>query len=449
MENNRRTSERRSGSGRERERAPGQQRQSSSRQAPSRSAGSRGRRNNIRKRAPQQNRRNGKNEFLGKLPLYCIIAALAIALIIVVVNIAKPKTFAIESGAMSFQTDGSGIMIKNETLYSAEGYGRAEYLALDGQFVQTGTPIAEVYSNDYSENDYNTLKELREKILDYQQNNAQTGVINEDMASLDEQIGRISDQIRAVISKEQEGDLNQLQIDITRLMDERSNIMRSAAKEDSQLSSYYEQENTLLDKIKTYRRELVAEKDGLVSFYFDGTETVLSPATMNSLNVKTINNVINGRLGLDLSNTVKPLYKIVDRNNWNIAVLMDKEVPEFIENQKFVVAFSFGNDYSYEGRLISHIEDNGKYIYIFNFEENIDKLLRARRISCTISVRYTGFQVDNSVIKKKDGEKGIYFLKNGEKTFVPVNVLISQGGKSIIKVKDPDSGLKDGSEVFF
>ncbi len=441
--------ENRPGSGRRPDRHYAERRSSGRRPETARPA-VRTRRNNIRRRVPVAgSNRNEGNSFLKKLPLYGVILVLAVAVIILAVNMFKPKTFSVESGAMSFQTDADGIMIKNETLYSAEGYGRAEYVAQDGQFVQTGTLIAEVYSNDYSENDYNTLKELREKILDYQQTNAQTGVIDQDMASLDEQISRISEQIRNIISREQEGDLRQLQIDITRLMDERSSIMRSAAKEDSQLSSYYEQERTLLDKIKNYRRDLIAEKDGIVSFYFDGTETVLSPSTMNNLTVKTINNVLSGRLGIDLSNTVKPLYKVVDRNDWYIAVVKDKEVPEFLEDQKFVVAFSFGNDYTYEGKLVSHLEDNGKYIYIFNFEENIDKLLRARRISCSISVRYTGLQVDTSVIKEKDGQKGVYYLKNGEKTFEPVDVLITQGGKSIIKVKDSSSALKDGSEVYF
>ena len=333
--------------------------------------------------------------------------------------------------------------------YAAEAVSHEDLVT-----ILTQTQMAPSWKNSQTSRIYvaetpETLKELREKILDYQQNNAQTGVIDQDMASLDEQINRISDQIRKVISKEQEGDLRQLQIDITRLMDERSNIMRSAAKEDSQLSSYYEQERTLVEKIKNYRRDLIAEKDGMVSFYFDGTETVLSPSTMGNLTVKTINNILSGRLGIDLSNTVKPLYKIVDRNDWYIAVLMDKAVPEFIEEQKYVVAFTFGNDYTYEGRLVSHVEDNGKFIYIFNFQENIDKLLRARRISCNISVRYTGLQVDSKVVKVKDGQTGVYYLKDGEKTFEPVDVLITQGGKSIIKVKDSSSALKDGSEVFF
>ena len=266
--------ENRPGSGRRPDRHYAERRRSGRRPETARPA-VRTRRNNIRRRVPVAgSNRNEGNSFLKKLPLYGVILVLAVAVIILAVNMFKPKTFSVESGAMSFQTDADGIMIKNETLYSAEGYGRAEYVAQDGQFVQTGTLIAEVYSNDYSENDYNTLKELREKILDYQQTNAQTGVIDQDMASLDEQISRISEQIRKIISREQEGDLRQLQIDITRLMDERSSIMRSAAKEDSQLSSYYEQERTLLDKIKNYRRDLIAEKDGIVSFYFDGTETV-------------------------------------------------------------------------------------------------------------------------------------------------------------------------------
>jgi hypothetical protein len=57
--------------------------------------------------------------------------------------------------------------------------------------------------------------------------------------------------------------------------------------------------------------------------------------------------------------------------------------------------------------------------------------------------------VDSKVVKVKDGQTGVYYLKDGEKTFEPVDVLITQGGKSIIKVKDSSSALKDGSEVFF
>ena len=362
-----------------------------------------------------------------------------------------PGTFTAERGTLSFSTQGSGIVVRSERLYTAEGYGKAEYIAQEGQVLMAGSPICDVYSNDYSDSDYASLKELQEKILDYQQNNAQSGIVDEDMNSLNEQIAVKTEQIRRYIAGEEAGDLDQLQREIRQLMSERSEILRNAAKEDSQLADFYAQEQTLITRIQNYKRTIVAENDGIVSFYFDGTEQLLTPANIPLLTVKNINNILNGTFRYDTGSEQtfnKPLYRLVERNNWYVVMIADEEIPQFEGNTEFTVTFSFGSDYTYTANISDHISEGGKELYCFHFTGDVDKMLRARQVSFEVSARYVGITVPKSAIKKEDGVEGVYFFHEGKKTFAPVEILISEEKEAIIRTKDPASPLKIGSEIF-
>jgi putative membrane fusion protein len=400
----------------------------------------RGRRNQMQQQ--QENR---------KKLLYVAAGGGALLLIVLLILIfGGKKTFTAERGTLSFSTTGSGIVIRSEKLYTAEGYGKAEYIAEEGQVLSAGSPIADVYSNDYSDKDYAALKELQEKILDYQQNNAQSGIIDEDMVALSEQIASKTEQIRSVITGSSEGNLAQLQREISQLMDERADILRNAAKEDEQLASFYEQEQTLITRIQNYKRTLVAENDGIVSFYFDGTETLLTPENMPLLTAKNINNILNGTFTYDTTAVTqsKPLYRLVDRNQWYVVMITDHEIPQFEQDTAFTVTFSFGADYTYTASVHDHISESGRELYYFKFNEDVDKLLRARQVNMEISARYVGIDVPQSALKKKDGVIGVYYVKDGRKTFEPVEVLTRQEKRAIIRAVDAGSTLSVGSEIY-
>lgn len=400
----------------------------------------RGRRNQVEK---QQEQRKRLQYIAGVLAGVLVLSLLLMVLL-------RKKTFTAERDTVNFSVAGQGVLIRSERLYSAEGYGRAEYIAQEGQVLSAGSPIADVYSNDYSDKDYAALKELQEKILDYQQNNAQSGIIDEDMVALNKQIAAKTDEIRAVITGAQAGSLDQLQRDIRLLMEERADILRRAAKEDSQLSAFYAQEQTLITKIQNYKRTLVAESDGVVSFYFDGTETLLTPENMELLTVKNINNILNGTFSYESAAAQsKPLYRLVDRNEWYVALVMDKEVIEFAQDTAFTVTFSFGADYTYTASVVGHVSESGKELYFFRFSEDVDKLLRARQVSVEVSARYVGIRVPVSALKEKDGQTGVYYVHEGKKEFAPVEVLIRQDKIAILRAVGAEGSLAVGSEIYY
>ena len=92
---------------------------------------------------------------LNKAKKYLIGGATAafVLLVAVLLIVLRPGTYIIETGNISFSVNSTGVMIRNETLYSAEGYRKTEFLAEEGQNLSQGSPIADVYSSDYSEKD--------------------------------------------------------------------------------------------------------------------------------------------------------------------------------------------------------------------------------------------------------------------------------------------------------
>lgn len=375
---------------------------------------------------------------------------LAAIVVVVVLAIVLPgRTFVAESGDINFEMNSSGIIIRSEKLYKSENYGKTEFIAKEGEAVTKGTPIAEVYSWDYNDQDYKDLKELQETIMDYQQQNILKNVRDKDIESLNSLIEEKTDEIRMVVKGEKDGDLLALDRELDALMKERSEFLRDAAAEDGQLKNFYEKEQALISRIENWKQTILAEDEGVVSFYFDGTETILTPANMKKLTVKNINDVMQGKTyyTADMSAATRPLYRLVNQNEWYVVMIADKLIPEFENNTSFKVQFT-GSETAYYGKVSGHTEDSGKIIYYFAFEQPIDKLLLARQVEMKISASYVGVKVPVSAVKKQDDVVGVYYRKGEEKVFEPVEVLIENEGYAIVQPVDLKSALGEGSQIY-
>lgn len=375
----------------------------------------------------------------------------AIILVVVLISVLSVKTFTAEQGTISFSKNSSGVVIRKETLYKADNYGKTEFIAQEGQVVTKGTPIADVYSWDYNDKDYAELKELQETIMDYQQNNVYSSIRSEDLEHLNAMIDEKTAEIRAIVKGEAEGNLLVLNKELEKLMDERAAVLRDSIKQDDQLKAFYDQEAALKAKIDNWKQTILAEEDGVVSFHFDGTEILLTPENMTKLTVKNINDILQGKSSYTSSEATasRALYRLVSQNEWYVVMICDEKVPEFENNSAFQVEFSYGEDYKYTATIYGHNSESGKEIYYLAFSQPVDKLLLARQVEFKISADYVGIKVPFSAVKTKDGVTGVYYKnEEGKKVFEPAAVLIRQDKECIIEPVDLRSKLDVGSEIY-
>lgn len=384
--------------------------------------------------------------------LYAAGGALLIAAIILAI-VLIPTCHDAKMGKMSFSVAAEGIIVRSEKLYQMDVNGKAELTVEEGQSVSEGEEIAVVYSSDYSEATLTSLKNCQVKILDYLRNNLLKDVLNQDLANMDAQIEELTAQIHEMIMDEETGDLLKYERELRNLMTERQTFLREQVNVDSQLQSYYDEEAALLAGIEGWKRSSTAESDGVVSFYFDGAESVLTPANMVKLSVSDITNILDGKSYYTLtdSTTSRPLYRLVEKNNWYAVVISETKIPEFhSENTAFHVSFGGSDSQSYTAKVTEVRQEGKNYIYYFHFTDDVSKLIIARNVDMTISMDYVGVIVPQSAVKEKDGEKGVY-IRNTEnaKQFIPVEILINNDGYAIIQAVDVANTLNENSVLLY
>lgn len=397
-------------------------------------------------------RRNIVWELLhNKAFLIAVASVLGTAFLVAMFFLFNVRLLPAEKGTVSFAHSMEGMLVRSEKLYKAQNYGKTEFLAVEGQVVETGAEIANVYSWEYNDSVVNELRLVQEKIIDYLENNALKDVINKDVESLSASISDKEKEIRAVVRGEVKGDLLKLEEELQNLMGERQKYLRDAVQEDDVLRGFYQEEAALQAKIEDWKTTTFAESPGIISFYFDGAETLMTPDNMKKLSLQTLDEIYNGKTyySADTENATRPLYRLVDRNIWYTVTVSEKEIPEFQTGSAFRVMFQGDEQLEYSGIVVDCIRDSGKFVYFFEFNANVDNLLLARQVDMQVTAEYTGIQVPLKALKTVNGVTGVYCRnEEKEKVFEPVRILIKEGEIALVEPADYASDLNVGTEIY-
>ena len=180
------------------------------------------------------------------------------------------------------------------------------------------------------------------------------------------------------------------------------------------------------------------QAEGIVSYYVDGYEGELTPATMKKKRERFYRNLDNGnvmKLESGIAATGDPLFKVSDRSAWYIVCF----VPE--DNLK---RYKFGNKVSVRINKEKTIE--GTVYYIKKIKYSSDAMLIVKtnyyyqRFDSTrvadvevITSDAMGLIIFNSSICRKKGQIGVYVRqKTGEYKFTRIKVLSTDGRRSVI-----------------
>ncbi len=390
---------------------------------------------------------------------FMVFAGLVLLIVILsLVLIFMSNSAITQKGTISFSHDTSGIVIREETCYQSQNYGKANFLVDEGQEVIAGTAVADVYTWDYSDSAEENLLMLQNSILDYQQNNILKDVENKGLDSLNLKIEEKSAQINSVVSGEASGDLLQLEKELQDLLDQRTQFLRENVSTDPSLEDLYSRESDMIARIEDWEETVAAEAPGIVSYYFDGNEQLLTQENMKELTVANIEEIMSGRYSSEVFNSddaAKPLYRLVDANKWYITIIEDSIVPEFENTNTFTAVFNDSSEDIYSATVIPFDEtvpykkDGSKYIYYLEFTGDVSSLLMARNVNFTLSADYVGLQIPaNAVTHDEIGD--FVEVKNGEKIEkIYIKVLIERNGYVIVEPINVTDGLNQGSEVVF
>ena len=351
------------------------------------------------------------------IPLYLLIIVLLIVIVYALPTVtgALKQTMVVEYGDLKISEKATCYIIKNETLYFANGEGRLKYVFDEGALVRGGSEVLYIEPSEVdNDSDLGVFEDhARPFTSGSTLLNAKSGSLDKVLADLRQQYNENED-----IS---------FRTEIDRYISRLNDIKKSEGEEDSSEGE--------LSELGVLPDTYLISKPGIISYSMDGYECEMSPYTMKLLDREKAEKIDAevSDLSRETTRYGEPLFKIIDNSEWYAVMWIDeRDLGKYSENKSVSMKLPDGDA---TGRVYSISESDGEIMVIMRFNAYYDSLSSLRKIQTeVISSDCSGLMIRNSFITSKDGQPGVYVLGvAGDSEFVPIKVKGTDGEYSIVE----------------
>ncbi|MGI5849908.1 MAG: HlyD family efflux transporter periplasmic adaptor subunit [Christensenellales bacterium] len=381
-----------------------------------------------------------------RLKFFAILGGfVVVAAVLMIVLLRGQPTAAIEWASTDYTAYFDMLVVRSEVVYEAKNYGKTDFIAKEGAHVKTGDPILEVYELGYNDETLSELLDLKKTIMDYETGVSRAGVIDTQLNDINNRIDSKAKDIQQAVAGRRFACIPDLEDEMEVLLDERTAYLKSVAQPDDTLRTYYAKEYELSDMIAGWCSVLTAEESGIVSFYFDGCEALMTKDNIGSFTKEVLEEVSEGKTikTVEQDRAYAPLYRLVNENDWYVVTLCDKSIPEMFIGNVFSIVFDDYLKTQYTGTVYdaTELEDNGGFVYTIQIQDSIGPLLGDRRVSAKLYTAMEGMRVPRSYVKATDQ---VSYVETTEGKIVPVFVIADDGEYVFIQTYQGQASLEIG-----
>ena len=326
------------------------------------------------------------------------------------------------------------VLIRDEHLIESDSTARVEYIAPENSLVAAGDIVANLYTTGYSENLLNNLEATRSKIQEYHKQ-LLNNIVDADLNRLDQLVDMMALEFKNLITHQTTGNLKNVTAQLETAMVKRQEYLRQNKRTDNKLTKLYEEENARMTSIQSWRKVVNADRDGVVSFYLDGYEKDLTPATIKSLTIQDIRSALGGApLATTQSTRQNGICRIVDQDKWYVAVLIEGNnwTPMVGQDNYYMMMEGF-DDLAFNAAVTSVQKDSGITLAVFEVDNPMGPLIYRRRGRAQFSITLQGLAVRTEALYNDNGQMGVWVYDVPGGTFVPVDVLSTDGNIAMIQ----------------
>ena len=322
------------------------------------------------------------------------------------------------------------VIVRDEEVITSESTARVEYIAPEATLVNAGDTVAYVYTAGYSEGLLSKLEETRAQIQDYHKNQILNNIKDTDLERYDTIVDMMVLEFKKLANGDSSGSLLTAAQQLETAMVNRQEYLRQNKREDTKLSKLYDEENTRLASIQSWRKVESAPHSGVVSFYTDGYESALSVDTLGSLTSADLRTVLaGGKLGEKSSSKTTDVYRLVNQNSWYVALAIDQQSWNPVVGQQYYIQFDGFDDLSFTAYVTSVQKD----MAVFQISDPIGPLIYQRSGRARLSSTLSGLSVVSNALYEQNGQMGVWLADVPGGTFVPVEVISNDGANALIQ----------------
>ena len=343
------------------------------------------------------------------------------------------KSAVIMAAQSEFTQNMNCVIIRDEAVSTSESTAHIEYAATEGTLVNAGETVAYVYSAGYSESLLQKLEETRAKIQDYHKTEILNNIKDDTLARYDTIVDMMAAQFKSLVNHDSSGSLLTAARQLETAMVNRQEYLRQNKREDVKLSKLYDEETTRLNNIQSWRKVENASQSGVISFYTDGYESVLSAENIASLSAADINTVLAGERLTTPSAKETAVYRIVNQDCWYVALVTDAKTWNPVVGQPYTLQMEGFEDLSFTAFVTSVQKESGSILAVFQINDPIGPLIYQRTGRAKLTATISGLSVSSKALSEENGQIGVWLIDVGGETFIPVEVLSSDGSNALIQ----------------
>ena len=375
-----------------------------------------------------------KRRVTGRFYIFLLLLLVIAFLILRPHLFSSGKVVAIMPATAQYSQMMDCVIIRDETVVSSESITRIEYTAPENTLVNAGDTIAYVYTSGYSEGLLAKLEETRRTIQDYHKNNILNNIKDANLERYDTIVDMMVLEFKHLVNGESKGSMLTVAQQLETAMVNRQEYLRQNKREDTKLAKYYDDENTRLSSIQSWRKQEKAADTGVISFYTDGYEKDLSAETIASLSAQDIRTVLSGgRLSKASSVKSTDIYRLVDQDHWYVAVVADTNSWNPVVGWDYYLQIQGFEDLSFTAVVTSVQKESNSLLAVFEINDPMGALIYQRTGKAMISTTLQGLSVVSEAICVENGQTGVLLYDIPGGTFVPVEVLSNDNKMALIQ----------------
>lgn len=376
-----------------------------------------------------------KKRVTGRFYVFLLIIVLVVAFLIARPHLNLGSKEAIIMAAQSeFTQSMDCVIIRDETVSTSESTAHIEYVATEGTLVNAGDIVAYVYSAGYSESLLAKLEETRAKIQDYHKSEILNNIKDDNLQRYDTIVNMMALEFKNLVNHASQGSLLTAARQLETAMVNRQEYLRQNKREDVKLTKLYDEENTRLNNIQSWRKVENARQSGVISFYMDGYESALSLDTLPSVTADDVRTVLSGgRLGEAASAKETAVYRIVNQNQWYVALVTDAKTWNPVVGQPYTLQMEGYEDLSFNAFVTSVQKESGTILAVFQINDPIGPLIHLRTGRARLTATISGLSVASKALHEQNGQMGVWLIDAVGDTFIPVEVLSNDGHNALIQ----------------
>lgn len=287
------------------------------------------------------------------------------------------KGYEVEKGTIEVNTSYTGLILRKETVVSAEQSGSLDYYLKDHTKASKGTLLCSVDENG------DVSKRLNEQAA------SSAALTKENMGGI---LGVIHDYAKGYQDSSYYTTYN-FKSDLSGQLMEALNL--GALDAISEYTEFARDNQTF----HLYR----AQEPGIVAYYTDGMENI----TVNDLTEELFDESAHNKISLKTEGSVQsgqPVYKLITDENWQIIIRLDAAMKNELQDGD-TIQIRFKEDQTTAWATYTIERKNGQDYLILNLRNSMIRYANERYIDINILLdQQTGLKIPNSSITSKTFE---------------------------------------------